>query len=111
VLSAEAVAILAQVFGAGRSIRVPSSTASAQRFEIIIGLSETCALVDAFGGGAVYLPGLKPKGQPIPRLTLRRVKRLTDRGMSAAQIAQLYGCSARTVYSRRAALKRQEREA
>ena len=109
VLSAEAISILAQAFGAGRTIRIPRSTAHAQRFEVLIGIAETSALIDAFGGGAVYLPGLpRPTGKPIPSLSNARVKRLSDKGMSASKIAKLYGCSARTIYNRRASIKREK---
>lgn len=96
----ESIVILASVYGAGRSIWIPHSTAHAERFEVLLGMPETKKLVDAFGGNPVYLPGL-PKGDGKPRgPTLPEVERLSET-MSAAKIAGLYGCSTRTIYNKR----------
>lgn len=110
-LQPDSVRILAGAFGAGRSIWVPDSTASpaAKRLECLIGLSETAALVNAFGGGPVYLPGLPPQDGKPRGPSLREVKRLS-RSLSANEIAGRFGCSVRTIYNRRAALKRMEGE-
>ena len=109
VLKPESVQALASVYGAGRTVRVPSTTANASHFEIVIGLEQTNRLVDAFGGNTVYLPGVKPRptkyGYEKPP-TLREVHELTRLGLSAAKIAMRFGCSNRAVYYKRRRLKR-----
>jgi hypothetical protein len=107
-LPAETIGILAQIFGAGRSIRVPTSTAhpAAKRFEVLIGIGDTAALIRAFGGCTVYLPGLPaPDGKPRPP-TLRQVRRLS-KTMSARKIADRFGCSVRSIYLKRKRLRDQ----
>ncbi len=107
VLEPESIGILAGYFGAGKAIWIPETSAAprADALAILIGLEQTSRLIDAFGGGTVYLPGLTPKSQAIPGLTPKRVAKLTASGKSAAAIAHAHGCSVRTVLARRAALK------
>jgi hypothetical protein len=56
----EEAQLLAAVYGAGQRLFVPSSTAHAEHLEVILGLTATSALVHAYGGNYVYLPGLSP---------------------------------------------------
>jgi len=107
VLKPESIALLAAVWGPGRTIRIPSTTANAEHFEIVIGLEQTTRLVEAFGGDTVYLPGVKPR--PVSRFgcdkppSLPEVRELSNGSnrLSAAKIAAKYGCSARTIYGKR----------
>jgi hypothetical protein len=103
VLDPESISILAQAFGPGRTIWIPDSTAAAQRYEILIGLEQTSRLIENFGGNPVYLPGLRPPDGRARGPSLREVERLS-RKLSAAAIAQRFGCSARTIYNKRAKL-------
>lgn len=82
---------------------VPETTANADHLAEVVGLAETSALVDAFGGGTVYLPSLeaRPKGK-AQAPTVAQVVRLTAKGLSAAIIARRYGCTKRAVYHKRA---------
>lgn len=111
VLSPEAVAILAGYFGAGRSIFVPAQNAFAERFEILIGAVETAALVQAFGGTSVYLPGLAPNdGTPRAPSPAQVAKLDRQRPRPTARaIAKQFGCSVRLVYKRRAMNARRKR--
>jgi hypothetical protein len=102
------VAILVATYGAGQRIYVPSSTAQANHFEILLGLAATSSLISALGGTYAYLPGLpRPTGHARePSLAL--VEALS-RKMSAAQIARKYRCSVRVIYSKRTEIKRRKR--
>lgn len=110
-LSPESIAILRAYFGPGISIRVPWTTANAAHLEVLIGMEQTARLVDEFGGASVYLPGVPPRkqagGRDLPP-SLEEVKRLSKR-LTAKEIAIRFGCSARSVYSKRARLKERER--
>lgn len=111
-LTTEEIGILAQCYGAGQRLYVPSSTANARHLEVLLGLVATSRLVHALGGNYVYLPGLKrPDGHPRePSLTL--VKRLSAPGpnrMSAIAIARKHHVSVRSVYGKKAEIKRRER--
>lgn len=112
VLSAEAVRILAGYFGAGRKLHVPGSTANAKHLEILIGLPETVALVDAFGGGTVYLPGLPPPDGRRRSPTLRQLQALDAQKpiLSARAIASRFGCSVRSIHHKRERIRKLRRE-
>lgn len=106
-LEAESIAILVAYFGPGISIRVPWTTANASHLEILIGLEQSARLVEEFGGSSVYLPGIPHRkgrgGKDLPP-SLREVAKLS-RTLTARQIARRFGCSARTIYNKRARLK------
>lgn len=110
-LEPESIGILVAAYGAGISIRVPWTTANAAHFEILIGLEQTARLVEEFGGGSVYLPGVRARrglgGKDLPP-SLSEVKRLS-KSMKAADIAKRFGCSVRSIYSKRARLKAKSR--
>jgi hypothetical protein len=117
ILSEEAIRILAGVYGAGRSLRVPRSTANAGSLEILIGLPETAQLVHAFGGTVVYLPGLPPPDGRRRGPTLEELEKIDASPLkpSAREIAGRFGCSVRIIYTKRATIrerrKSHEREA
>lgn len=113
VISPEAIQILASYFGPGRQLRIPETTANAKSFEVLIGIPDTAAIVSAFGGCFIYLPGVPPRprgryGSDLPP-SLKEVKRLS-KTMSARQIAKRFGCSVRTIYNKRARIKALEAE-
>jgi hypothetical protein len=108
----EEAQLLAAVYGAGQRLFVPSSTAHAEHLEVILGLTATSALVHAYGGNYVYLPGLSPPTGHARGPTLAQVKALSKKpepGMSAAQIARKFRVSVRCIYAKRRELKRRER--
>lgn len=110
-LEAQSIAILTAYFGGGQSIRVPWTTANAAHLEVLIGMEQTARLVDEFGGSSVYLPIPAPRkhqGSKALPPSLEEVKRLS-KSMTARQIAIQFGCSARSIYHKRARLKRRER--
>lgn len=110
-LSLEEIGLLAQCYGAGQRLFVPSSTAHAAHLEIILGIPATSALVHSFGGNYVYLPGLpKPDGRSRDP-TLLVVKKLSSgpKRLSAAAIARLFRCSVRSIYGKRREVRRRER--
>lgn len=117
IISPDAIRILAGVFGAGRSLRVPRSTAHAERFEILIGLADTSALVQAFGGTTIYLPGLPPPDGRRRGPTLAELEKIdaSRPRPSARVIAGRFGCSVRIIHSKRATIRKRkdphEREA
>lgn len=102
---------MAQVYGAGQLLFVPSSTANAAHLEVILGLVATSSLVETFGGNYLYIPGLRrPDGQRRePNLVA--VKRLSSgpKALSAAAIARMFRVSIRTIYHKRAEIRRRER--
>jgi hypothetical protein len=112
VLKPESVRLLGDVFGVGRTIFIPSSTANAEHFAIVIGAEQTSRLVEAFGGDSIYLPGVKPRpavkfGYDKPP-SLPEVRELSNgpKRLSAAKIAALFGCSDRTIKNKRQRIRR-----
>jgi DNA-binding NarL/FixJ family response regulator len=108
IVQPDTVRKLAEEFGAGTAMFIPATTANADHIARLVGLAETSALVEAFGGGTVYIPALerRPRGRELPP-TLSEVARLTKRGWSARKIAEKHGCTRRTVYGKRARIKQQ----
>lgn len=109
-LTAEEIALLASVFGAGQRLFVPSSTANASHFEIVIGLAATSRLIDAFGGCYAYLPGLpKPTGH-ARKPSLATIRTLSQT-MSAPAIAERFNVSVRNIFDKQAKIRRMEEAA
>lgn len=111
-IDAESIAILTAYYGAGISLRIPWTTANAAHLEILIGLEQTSRLVQEFGGTSVYLPGVPPRkslgNKDLPP-SLSEVNRLSAK-LTAAQIAKRFGCSVRSVFSKRARIKARSHE-
>lgn len=102
VLTAESVELLAATLGPGRNIYVPNSTANADHFAIVIGAEQTSRLVEYFGGGRVYLPGLALPDGKRRGPSLDEVRRLVKLGRSTREIAAQFAVSDRSVaYKRR----------
>lgn len=111
-LSAEEISLLAQVYGPGQRLFVPSSTAHAAHLEVILGLPATSELVHNMGGNYVYLPGLKKPDGREREPSLLLVKALSKKpkpGLSAAAIARQFRVSVRTIYHKRTEIRRRER--
>lgn len=111
-LAQESIGILVAYFGAGVSVAIPKTTGNAAHLEVLIGMEQTARLVEEFGGASVYLPGVAPRkssgGKDLPP-SLAEVKRLSKR-LTANEIALQFGCSARTIYSKRARIKKGEKD-
>lgn len=86
---------------------VPESTANADHIASVIGILETVALVENFGGGMVYLPKLSPHANGhLAAPTLDQVEQHTADGWSAKRIAKKYGCTVRAIHWKRARIRR-----